>query len=210
MKLKEKINNKIIVGFFLIIIGLTIISCNSLYNEVEQNETEDKINNFIEKQSDDNNKIQVNGNDKNDNKNNVKEATEKFIAVIEIPKINLRNGIYEKNSLLNNVDKNVQILKDSSFPNEKNGNVILAAHSGSGKVAYFKNLVKLEKNDNINIYYDNNIYSYKVEKIYKVDKTGKIELEDHSSSILTLITCDQQDKSKQIVVIAIQVSSDKS
>ena len=122
-------------------------------------------------------------------------------ATLEISKINLSQKIYTKNSSLNNVDKNVQILRESSFPDENNGNVILAAHSGSGKIAYFKNLVKLKKGDDVNIYYNNSLYSYKVEEIYEVDKTGKIELEDHSSSVLTLITCSEKDKTKQIVII---------
>lgn len=200
LKEKIKINNKIIIGCFLAIIGLTIIFCNSLYNKIEKKEVKDKINNFIEEQSDDN-KIQESINEDDNNKKTETEKVEDFIAVIEIPKINLRNGIYEKSSTLNNVDKNVQILKESSFPDENNGNVILAAHSGSGKIAYFKNLVKLKKGDDVNIYYNNSLYSYKVEKIYEVDKTGKIELEDHSSSVLTLITCSEKDKTKQIVII---------
>ncbi len=200
LKEKIKINNKIIVGCFLAIIGLTIIFCNSLYNKIEKKEVKDKINNFIEEQPDDN-KIQESINEDDNNKKTETEKVEDFIAVIEIPKINLRNGIYEKSSTLNNVDKNVQILKESSFPDENNGNVILAAHSGSGKIAYFKNLVKLKKGDDVNIYYNNSLYSYKVEKIYEVDKTGKIELEDHSSSVLTLITCSEKDKTKQIVII---------
>lgn len=200
LKEKIKINNKIIIGCFLAIIGLTIIFCNSLYNKIEKKEVKDKINNFIEEQSDDN-KIQESINEDDNNKKTETEKVEDFIAVIEIPKINLRNGIYEKSSTLNNVDKNVQILKESSFPDENNGNVILAAHSGSGKIAYFKNLVKLKKGDDVNIYYNNSLYSYKVEKIYEVDKIGKIELEDHSSSVLTLITCSEKDKTKQIVII---------
>lgn len=201
LKEKIKINNKIIIGCFLAIIGLTIIFCNSLYNKIEKKEVKDKINNFIEEQSDATKKIQENINENDNNKKTEKERGENFIAVIEIPKINLRNGIYEKSSTLNNVDKNVQILMESSFPDENNGNVILAAHSGSGKTAYFKNLVKLKKGDDVNIYYNNSLYSYKVEEIYEVDKTGKIELEDHSSSVLTLITCSEKDKTKQIVII---------
>ena len=68
LKEKIKINNKIIIGCFLAIIGLTIIFCNSLYNKIEKKEVKDKINNFIEEQSDATKKTQENINENDNNK----------------------------------------------------------------------------------------------------------------------------------------------
>ena len=56
-----------------------------------------------------------------------------YIAVLKIPKINLERGLVDRNSYSNNVNYNIQILSNSSMPDEKNGNVILAAHSGNGR-----------------------------------------------------------------------------
>ena len=70
-----------------------------------------------------------------------------YVGVLKIDKINLERGFVDKNSPYNNVDINIQTLKESDMPDAKNGNVILAGHSGNGRTAYFKNLYKLEKDD---------------------------------------------------------------
>ena len=61
-----------------------------------------------------------------------------YIAVLKIPKIKLVRGLVDRNSYLNNVKYNVEILKDSASPEEQNGNVILAAHSGNARISYFR------------------------------------------------------------------------
>lgn len=38
------------------------------------------------------------------------------------------------------------------MPDKENGNVILAGHSGSGRTAFFKNLYKLETDDEVSIF----------------------------------------------------------
>ena len=40
------------------------------------------------------------------------------------------------------------------MPDKENGNVILAGHSGSGRTAFFKNLYKLETDDEVSIFYE--------------------------------------------------------
>lgn len=203
---KRRIKNKeIIIGCTFIIIGISIIICNLLHNKVNKIQELKKVDEFIEIKVVDTKKQET-----IDNNTNLKQqSTENYIAVIEIPKIYLKKGIYSKTSVLNDVDRNIQILKESSFPDEENGNVILAAHSGIGKNAYFSNLEKLKKEDVVNIYYNNILYEYRVENIYEVTKTGTIELENYSSSILTLITCNQNDKTKQIVFICKQTKKGK-
>ena len=124
-----------------------------------------------------------------------------YIAVLKIPKINLEKGLVEKNSKYNNINYGVQILKESDSPDVINGNVILAAHSGTANISYFRNLDKLDLGDDAIIYYQGNTYNYKVVKKYDVDKTGKIIIKrDRNTSTLTLITC-RHNTDKQIVII---------
>jgi sortase (surface protein transpeptidase) len=70
------------------------------------------------------------------------ESPEKmnYIAILKIPKINLERGLVDPNSYLNDVKYNVEILDESSMPDEIGGNVILASHSGTARISYFKNL----------------------------------------------------------------------
>lgn len=124
-----------------------------------------------------------------------------FISVLEIPKINLKKGLYDVNSPLNDVDKNVEINKKSDMPDILNGNFILEAHSGLSFVSYFKNLEKLTKGDLIKVYYDNVVYLYEIDHFYDIPKTGTAALKrDYSRTAITLITC-KKDDSKQIVYI---------
>ena len=123
-----------------------------------------------------------------------------YLAMIEISKISLRRYLYDVNSKQNDVDKNIEILKNSDMPSVKGGNLILAGHNGNTSVGHFKNLHKLVINDEIIIYYNNIKYVYKVSKIYDVLKTGTVAIKrDKSQNTVTLITCLGNDR--QLVVI---------
>jgi len=88
------------------------------------------------------------------------------------------------------------------MPDVKDGNLILVAHSGTGKIAYFKNLDKLKNNDEIFIYYNNLKYIYRVFDIYDVEKTGTIKLKIYANkTILTMITC-RVNTNNQIIVVS--------
>lgn len=130
----------------------------------------------------------------------VKDEEINYIASIEIPKINLKSGLVDKNSKYNDVNSNIQILKDSQMPEEENGNLILAAHSGDSPVAYFKNINKLVNGDSVYIIYNCNKYEYRVNNSYTVKKMGKLSIiRDKNKKTLTLITCIGDDK--QLVII---------
>lgn len=125
-----------------------------------------------------------------------------YIGYLEIKKINLKQGLVSKNSYYNNVKYNIQMLTTSDYPDKQFGNVILAAHSGSGYIAFFKNLYKLSKGDEATIYYKNYTYKYKIVNIYNVAKTGKVKIErDVHKNTLTLITCTYKSKTEQTVYI---------
>lgn len=133
-----------------------------------------------------------------------------FYAKIKIPKIYLEENLSTYDSLNNNVNRAIEILYPSIMPNKKKGLLILAAHSGNSKVSFFKNLYLLKKDDLIYLDYNNNIYTYKITFIEKQNKTGIISInKDFFNNILILTTCDQEDKSKQIVITAVNITTVK-
>ena len=131
-----------------------------------------------------------------------KTSNYNYIGVLEIPKINIKRGFLNIKDKGNNVNKNLQVIKGSDMPNVKNGNLIIAAHSGNSYISYFKNLHKLSNDDVAYVYFNNIKYTYKVAGKYDVEKNGKVTIHrDNKKNTLTLITCSQTDKTKQIVYI---------
>lgn len=131
-----------------------------------------------------------------------KTSNYNYIGVLEIPKINIKRGFLNIKDKENNVNKNLQVIKGSDMPNVKNGNLIIAAHSGNSYISYFKNLHKLSNDDVAYVYFNNIKYTYKVAGKYDAEKNGKVTIHrDNKKNTLTLITCSQIDKTKQIVYI---------
>lgn len=130
------------------------------------------------------------------------ETNYDYIGILEIPNINLKRGFLDLNSRYNNVDYNITVIKGSTYPNEENNNLILAAHSGICSVCYFDNLYKLKLDDVAYIYFNNIKYTYKIVNIYEVDKDGTVAIyRDYKKSTLTLITCTRNNDTKQTVYI---------
>lgn len=183
------------IGLILVILGHYYF-CSYVLKEVnEMKNYEPKV------------EINYKANDKNNKEkkqivgNTLKvDTSNDYLAIIEIPKISLRRYLYNINSKENDVDKNIEVLKDSDMPNIQGGNLILAGHNGNTAVGHFRNLHKLVLNDEIIIYYNNSKYVYKISKIYDVLKTGSVAIKrDKSKSTITLITCLGNDR--QLVVI---------
>lgn len=135
----------------------------------------------------------------------VSENTKKgnFLGVLKIDKIGLEQGFYDKDNENNNVGKNVTLLGPSNYPDEKNGNTILVAHSGSSYLGYFKNLWKLSKGDLATVYYKNNTYVYKIVNIYNDIKDGDVTIyRNKNKNTLTMITCTKDSDTEQTIYIA--------
>lgn len=126
------------------------------------------------------------------------------IGKIIIKKINLEKNLYEINSPQNTVEKNVTILKESTPPIEKESIMILAAHSGTGDIAYFNSLDKLELDDLITLIYKNKKYTYAVKNIWEEPKTGYINFNKEKDKQLILTTCSPTNRKKQLVINCIE------
>lgn len=132
------------------------------------------------------------------------------IAKIVINDINLNRNIYNINSKENNVDKNIQLLNGSVFPNNDNDSIIfLAAHSGNSSVSYFNNLYQLKRKKIINLYYNNYNYYYEVYNVFSEKKDGDIEINRIFDDQLVLTTCDPINKDKQLILICNLLKKEK-
>ena len=205
----KKINKKhkkrkswlIIIGSLIILLGIFDVSLMFIKPAVKQEQEENALKDFYIKEEQKIDKI-----DKTTSEE-VKEVSKPkvkydYIAVLKIPKINLEKGLVAKDSKYNNINYGVEILKESDSPDVINGNVILAAHSGTANISYFRNLDKINVGDEAFIYYQGKTYKYVFSKIYDIEKTGKAVIKrDNNISTLTLVTC-RHNTNKQIMLIA--------
>ena len=207
LKRKEK-NNKsqlIKVGSFLILLGISVITINSIINFINIQNEKDLIKEYYE-----NEEYIVDVpvvEEETPQEEPVEEKKEKkkvevnYIAVIKIPKIGLEKGLASKDSYYNNVNRNIQILTESDMPDKEKGNVILAGHSGNSSVSYFRKLNKLQNNDEVIISYKGKDYVYRMVNSYEIEKNGYAHiLRNAEKTTLTLITC-KHNTNKQLIVI---------
>ncbi len=130
------------------------------------------------------------------------ETKYNYIGMLEIPKINLKRGFVEINSKYNDVKYNITVIKGSTFPDEKNNNLIMAAHSGVCSICFFNKLFNLSIGDRAYINYKNVRYTYSLVNTYEVEKDGTVAIyRDYSKKVLTLITCTKNSNTKQTVFI---------
>lgn len=192
----KKIIRKLIYALIILLQFIIIINYNKDYYikqliKIEKNSIE----------------YMLNKNNSHNTINDIKEKTKeirndkiiKYNMIIEIPKINLKKGILNKDDKDNIIEKNVMITKESSLPNE-NGNIFLAAHSGTSKRSYFKNIDKLKESDKAFIYYNNKKYKYIVEEKYEQTKNASLLIKTKTLNNLYLITCSQTNKNNYLII----------
>ena len=198
MEAKKRKNKSwfILTGSLLFLIGIGLVTYDYISNKTIHNEDQQALEDFYKEE------IIIESTVDTQKTEEVKEQPKiEYIAVLKIPKINLERGLVDPNSHLNNVNYNLEFVKGTSMPNETNGNVIIAGHSGSAKISYFRKLDQLSIDDSVSLIYQGNTYSYKVVDIYDIEKTGKAEIiRNKNKNTLTLITCRHNTK-KQIVII---------
>ena len=209
-------NVKIIIGVIISVLGIMVIGSDyylSLKHEVfdDMNKAYYEQNVVISdepEEIDNDNQENTNNNqasivESEDGKNNNK-IVENYIAYLRIPKIELNRGFYNITSTLNNVNKNIYVHPASTFPNNVSGNnLILASHSGSSSISYFKKLYKLELEDDVYLEYNGKTFHYKIKNIYTVPKDGTVALRvKQDASTISLITCTKGDSKTQTIYIS--------
>lgn len=202
-KLIKKNNDRLkIYCCYILIFSCLFLLMVILINNYRINRINElNINVFFENNQEDAQVINENGETKVNNDNRNYSNQEKYLGVLEIKKLNLYRGFYKSDSKLNNLNKNVYLLKESVMPDVVNGNLILASHSGNSNISFFKFLYKLEENDIATIYYKGKSYDYRLVSIYEVLKNGKVFIRRNTNvNTLTLITC-KQNTNKQLVFI---------
>lgn len=200
-------------GLIIICIGIVIVSYDYVMTKKENAFTNMKIKLFesetpVVADAEEYNEIIDNNEPEEPTENNDPQQVQttrinyNYIGILEIPKVNLKQGFLDINSKYNNVDYNITVIQTSTMPDVENGNLILASHSGNSYISYFKNLYKLEIGDQAYIYYNNIKYSYKIVNIYNVEKTGQVAIyRDNKKTCLTLITCTKNSDHEQTVYI---------
>lgn len=187
------------IGQILIVVSLACCLFYNVYNYFKEEKEVEIADNYIEetKAIDDEEIITENDVQK---KESIKKEIN-YTAVIEIPSVNLKRGVVDSTSNFNSINYAISVDKNSNYP-DKEGNFILYAHSGNSSISYFKNLNKVEINDEVYIYYNGVKYEYKIFDKYDIEKTGKAEVYfTNTEKYITLITCSQEQKNRQIVLI---------
>ena len=200
-----KKSHLLLIGSLLVFFGIVLLSYNHLLDLRNQVFSE-MLFLFSESSPSEEEKVDV------PNIENVSDGTvyheenidyDKYLGVIEIPRIGLKRGSYNTNSKYNSIEYNVTLIRGSTMPDVSGGNLMLMAHSGDAYISYFAYLYRLNIGNDIYITYNKNKYTYKIVNIYNVDKNGKVPIyRNYDKTTLTLITCTKDDSTKQTVYIA--------
>lgn len=149
----------------------------------------------------------------NDPSGKVKKSTVtyNYIGRLKIPAIKLNRGFVKYGTSGNNVNQNIAIMKGSKYPTAKDGNLIMAAHSGSGWNAFFTNLDKLRVGNMAYVTYNGTEYAYRLTKRYSDSKSdGSITIKRASyGRQLTLVTCKRPDYKKYYLVLVFEFIKEK-
>ena len=188
--MKDKIRR--IIGFILIIIGLSII-ISIVYKKIETSKKQKELQNVLEEL--------ITG------EGTVSDMTEeerlKFkdgytpIALIEIPSIKLYQGIIE------GISDDVLLyylghFEGTAMPGEK-GNFGVAGHRVSNYSDALVNLYKAEIGGDIIVKANNKEYTYKITESFIVEPNRVDVLENTEEATITLVTCTVGAEERLIV-----------
>ena len=207
---KVKKSQILLLGSLLIFLGEIALSYNfikglkeDVFEDMKQlilgSEIEVKENDVV----DNNVKVETQTETTDNSNANRTVNYDKYLGVLEIPKIGLKKGFYNVDSRYNSIQYNVTVIQGSTMPDVNGGNLMLMAHSGDAYISFFRYLYKLNVGDTAYVTYGGRKYQYNIVNIYNVDKTGTVTIErNFDITTLTLITCTYNDDTKQTVYIA--------
>ncbi|MBS5886117.1 MAG: class D sortase [Clostridium sp.] len=186
--MKEKIRRGI--GIILIIVGLALI-VSIVYKKIETSKKQKELQNILE---------QVISEDPEDGSEGKQEKSingYEPVALIEIPSINLSQGLVEGIT-----DDILQYylghFETSVKPGEK-GNFAVAGHRVSDYSEAFVNLYKVEAEDKVIVKANKKEYIYKVTENFIVDPSRVDVLDNTDDATITLITCTVGAKERVVV-----------
>ncbi|MDU5110897.1 MAG: class D sortase [Clostridium sp.] len=186
--MKEKIRR--IIGLVLIVVGLSIIA-SIVYKKIETNNKQKELQNILEQVIND------------EPKELSKEEEEKLIngykpiALMEIPSINLSQGLVE--GIADDVlQYYLGHFEGSAMPGEK-GNFAVAGHRVSDYSEAFVNLYKAEIGDEILVKANKKEYVYEITESFIVAPDRVDVLDDTDDATITLVTCTVGAKERVIV-----------
>ena len=187
---------KKVLSLAIIFTGIAMFCSYHIYYHFVDKANDNLVRNFYQKEDmgeSDNIKVEkISNND---------TAKEEYYGILSIPKINLKTGFYNINSKNNNVNNSVTILKESIPPENDNSIVYLAAHSGVGHLAYFKNINKLTNEDMIYLNINSKSYYYTITDIYEMPRNGLITVERNiNEKYLVLTTCSNNENMQLVIV----------
>ena len=177
---------KLILIISILIIYLLL--CNIIYNKYTTNEKNSNKN-----------KVSVTINKIKNEIINI-QSKETPIGKLIINKINLKQDLYDTTSAENNIEKHVTILNHSEEPSINNSIMFIAAHSGSGPIAFFNDLDKLTINDQIILEYKEKRYTYIIKDIWEIKKKGTITVPKENTTQLILTTCSPNRENYQLII----------
>lgn len=196
------------VGILLIIIGLLTFIFVKGHDFKKNQEIEEQVNEYIEitsTEKDQEESILESEPIKNENQT----SNLNYIAILEIPTINLKTGMVWATTNFQSINYAVSIDKSSQLPSVE-GNFIIYSHSGNSRIAFFKHLNQVEIGDSIYIYFNGIKYEYKIFKSYEIPKTGKLNVTyPKDKRYITLVTCNPNQKGFQIVLVGEQINQEK-
>lgn len=200
-------NAKITISILFIFIGLVLISYNyfegikhNVFNYqnirlLEQQVIIDELPEEVSVEDFENTVVDIDDMYHTDGKDN-------YIGYLEVPEVNIKRGFVSLDSKYNSVGYNVMLIKESQMPDEKNGNLILAAHRGNSPVSFFEKLYTISDSAIAKVTYKNRVYTYRLKNRYYENKDGNLTIKRNAdANILTLITCTKNDKKTQTVFI---------
>ncbi len=184
------------ISLILIILSIALFCSYHIYYHFINIANERMIENYQKEQD----IVETNTVHKIKMEDNLKK--EEYLGILHIPKIKLKTGFYNKDSSKNNVSNSVTLLKESIMPNENNSIIYLAAHSGVGHLAYFKDLGKLKINDDISLNINGKAYSYSIVDIYEMVRNGQITVNHNINEKYLVLTTCSKNENMQLVIVA--------
>lgn len=218
MKLKLLRNTGVlffILGFGIIINSIYIIIHGKKHNDhlidtfnnqnllnVENNENSNKdTNKDTNKNSYKTENINetISNNTISNDKNVVKPNNNNVIAILEIPRLNIKYAVSEGTDS-KTLKYSLGHFSGTAMPGE-NGNFAVAGHRNSSYARYFNRLDEVKKNDEILVTTHAGKFLYKVTDKFIISKNDSSVLNSTTEKEITLITCTNGYKPKYRIIV---------